>query len=129
MNAPKVYISIPMAGQPREGLELARMAEDVVRAMGGIPVVPHDIPPYDHEGPCPRGYATSNGHSSACFLRSDLIEMLRCDYVLFGPGWERSVGCSQGEMSTAALCGMEILFFDAESGEIRDSRHNYLLSF
>lgn len=122
----RIYISVPMAGQPDNGMQQARMIEDVVRAMGGEPVVPHDIPAYVHDGGCPPGYATNGGHSSACWLRGDLIEMLKCDAILLGHGWQHSVGCRL-EMNVAAHCGIEILFFDNETAEISDTENNVII--
>lgn len=51
-------------------------------------------------------------HSWACYLKHDLIAMLRdCDTILMLDGWQDSHG-ARLEMSTAAAVGMRILFQD-----------------
>lgn len=127
MNEPAVYVSVPMAGTEDHGLKMARMIEDVVRSLRGEPVVPHDVTAWPHDGDCPPGYTISEGHSSACWLRGDLIELLQCDYVVLAPNWEHSVGCRL-EASVAMHCGIPLLFFHVD-GEIVNSSGGYLLDF
>ena len=115
-----LYLSVPMHGMPNKNLELARMMEAVVTALGEAVVVPHEVTPIEHEGPCPDGYSVSEGHSSACHLRADIaVMLLKCDAILMGPGWHLSRGCML-EMQVATSCGLDIYFFDATSGVIRD---------
>lgn len=49
-------------------------------------------------------------HSWACCLRYDLAQMLLvCDTIVMLDGWQDSHG-ARLEMSTAAACGMTVLF-------------------
>lgn len=117
----RIYVSVPMANSPDMGVALARRIADRVIAFGGIPVVPHDIEARPHSGPCPAGYgAAQEGHSSACWLRADILIMLDCDGVVFGVGWPGSTGAKL-EMNVAASCGLPLYFDDDRVGVIRDT--------
>jgi hypothetical protein len=77
-----------------------------------VPLVPHDVEPYEHEGPCPASHPaeTTSDHGVACFLRRDLVAMLsRCDGIYVLRGWERSIG-ARLEVQVAAACGLLIEF-------------------
>lgn len=102
----KIYISGPIAGYP-EFKEIFESAAVHLRSLGYEVVNPCDILPYPHMGECPKGYATANGHSSACYLRTDLEALLTCDAVFMLPKWEQSVG-ARLEHSVAAHCGLLI---------------------
>lgn len=128
MNRKRIYISIPMHGKVGNGIDPARMMQQIVNSLNGIGVVPHDLAAYEHSGPCPPAYATANGHSAACWLRGDLIELLRCDGFVLGPGWEHSVGCRL-ELSVAAHCGIPIYYADLEEGHILNSTYHPIASF
>lgn len=110
----KIYISGPISGYENSNRPAFNQTALAVRALGHLPVIPHDIPPWPHDGPCPRSYAMGgNGdspHSAACFLRGDLSFMLRvCDALLMLKGWEASVG-ARLEHQVAASCGMPIYY-------------------
>jgi hypothetical protein len=102
----KIYISGPIAGYPafREVFESAAIH---LTHMGHEVVNPCDIPAHEHEGKCPKGYATANGHSSACYLRTDLKGLLDCDAIFMMSGWEQSIG-ARLEHSVAAHCGLKL---------------------
>lgn len=112
------YISGPIAGQPDLNGELFRAAErrltnnrNTRKFRYDLVLVPHDIPPYVHEGDCPPSYVTNEEHSAACYLRTDLSTMLLyATDVWMLPGWEASVG-ARLEMQVAAACGLRIHFF------------------
>ena len=109
----KYYISIPMRGHANLNEPLAREMAAKIEQRGDVAVVPHDIPVYDHDGPCPeaRDYGISGSeHSGLCYLRADLIEMLTCDIVLMGPRWSYSRGCT-AEYNTARLLGIPIQYW------------------
>src|SRR5688572_6994579 len=112
------YISGPIAGQPDLNGAMFRAAE---RRLTGqrtlrkfrydLVLVPHDIPPYQHEGECPPSYVKNGEHTAACYLRTDLHTMLEhATDVWMLPGWEASVG-ARLEMQVAAACGLKIHFF------------------
>lgn len=105
-----VYISGPIDGKPDRNEKAFRAAELYLQRMGYQTLVPHDIPAYAHDGGCPRGYAEGEGHSSACWIRSDLIEMLvRCDAIYMIEGWEMSRGAKL-EFEVAVLSGFLIWY-------------------
>ena len=109
----KYYISIPMRGHANLNEPLAREMAAKIEQRGDIAVVPHDIPVYDHDGPCPEAndYDVSGSeHNGLCYLRADLIEMLTCDIVLMGPRWSHSRGCT-AEYNTARLLGITIQYW------------------
>lgn len=112
------YVSGPIAGYPELNEPLFRAAARRLVGTRVSPqrkydkvVVPHDIDPHQHEGPCPASYVQNGDHTAACYLRTDLIEMLRsADDVWMLPGWEASVG-ARLEMQVAAACGLGVKFF------------------
>lgn len=109
----KIYISGGIHGYPPEVQEkFFREQAERLQIRGWDAVVPHDIPAY-HPNPetrCPRSYASGNGHSAACWLRGDLIEMLKCDAVVMVGEWERSVGAALVEHHTACAAGIPIYY-------------------
>lgn len=107
----KVYIS--GAIHKHEGAErFFRRAAERVKIRGHHPVVPQDIAAYhpDPEQECPPSYAEGNGHSSACWLRGDFIELLQCDAIVMIGNWHSSVG-AQREHSVACWSGIPIYYF------------------
>lgn len=114
-----VYTSFPIAQDPDHKAHADRMAV-LVRLNGGVPLNPLSIEPYAHDGICPASYTEANGHSAACFLRQDIIEMLECDYILFGQGCWESIGCRL-EMTVAELCGIPF-WFEGAGSTIVDSQ-------
>jgi hypothetical protein len=107
----KVYISGPIAGYPNRNEEAFRAAAMRVRRRGHAPVVPLDIPPWVHDGPCPRGYTGGEpGHSSCCFLRADLAVLGQCDAILMLEKWEWSQGGTL-EHRFAIMTGVPVYYF------------------
>lgn len=103
----RIYLSGPMAGQPHAGIAAFNKVAKLVREIGHVPVMPQDLPPWSHEGECPPAYSEGNGHSAACWMRSDLAAMLQCDAVLMLGAWHNSVG-AQREHSVACWTGMPV---------------------
>lgn len=107
-----VYICGPMSGKPNLNQESFILAQEYLLSLGKPSVRPHDIPAKEHPGTeCPESYAAAQeGHSAACFLRSDIAYMLmECDELFVLPGWETSVG-ARLEINVAAACGLSIVF-------------------
>ena len=90
----RVYVAGPMSGHAGMNRPAFESAAATLRSHGHEPFIPHDIDPADHDGPCPTTYAAAqSSHDSACYLRADLIAMLRrADAVYFLPGWRHSRG-------------------------------------
>lgn len=109
----RVYISGPIDGQPNRNEEAFRKAERYLKALGYSTLVPHDIPAFEHLGgrqDCPRGYAAGGGHSSACWIRGDLLSMLQtCDGIFMLHDWEMSRGANL-ELHVATLCGFSTFY-------------------
>lgn len=114
-------MSGPIAGHPDLNEPMFRAAQRRLNnEMRRVPLkkwdydhvlVPHDIPPHHHEDNCPTSYVQNGAHSAACYLRADILEMLKvATDVWFLPGWEASVG-ARLEMQVAAACGLGIKFF------------------
>lgn len=107
-----VYVCGPMSDYPEHNEPAFRAAAREVSERGALPVIPHAIDAVEHEGPCPRSHgATVTGdHGVACYLRADLVYMLRhCDEVYVLRGWEASVG-ARLEVQVAAACGLPLEF-------------------
>ena len=115
--APRAYIALPMSGIPDWNEPLARRAADYVRTLGYDPLVPHDIEPGPHEGPCPQrdgqNYPGLGEHTGHCYLRADLREMLSAVVVFAAPGWENSYGASV-EIRTAEAVGIPVFHLPDE---------------
>jgi hypothetical protein len=123
----RLYVSHPINGHDDRNAALAEEIAQSVDLSGGVAVLPIDIPALSHSGPCPNGYVAAQGdqHSSSCYLRADLIEMLMCDGVVAGPDWGSSIGCRH-EISTALLCGMPVYFYFRHNGRIMDSEGHWV---
>lgn len=107
----KIYISGAIHLQPAAGERFFREYEKFVTTRGHIAVVPHDIKAY-HPNPrkdCPPSYSEQRGHTAACWLRGDFIELLKCDALLMIGTWENSVG-AQREHSLACWSGIPIFY-------------------
>jgi Domain of unknown function (DUF4406) len=107
-----IYVCGPMSGYPNHNEERFRFVAQQLERQDFVPVVPHDVKPIEHEGPCPASHVaeTTGKHDVACFLRADVIAMLeRCDGIYVLRGWETSVG-ARLEVSVAAHCGLSIEF-------------------
>ena len=115
------YVAGPIAGHAEFNEPLFRAAErrltsprNQVSHRYDLVLVPHDIPPFRHEGPCPPSYTSNGEHTAACYLRTDLSTMLAyATDVWFLPGWEASVG-ARLEIQVAAACGLALHFFDQQ---------------
>ena len=90
-----VYISGPVTSNPmcpdRETNKHAfRHAEHFINQMFPLATVvnPLDVPPTCGAQEC----GEYDGHSWNCWLRGDLIAMLKCDTILMLPGWIYSEG-------------------------------------
>lgn len=112
------YISGPIAGYPELNEAMFRAAKRRLEAERGArkfrydkAIVPHDVPAWQHEEPCPPSYVQNGDHTAACYLRTDLIVMLtQAQDIWMLPGWEASVG-ARLEMQVAAACGLGVKFF------------------
>lgn len=106
-----VYIAGPISGMPEGNEPAFRAAAERLEAAGHVVHVPFDIGAWPHENePCPTGYTAERGHSSACWLRGDLVRMLLdCDAIYCLRGWERSRGASL-EHRVAVECGLTVLY-------------------
>ena len=111
IRAYDVYVAGPIRGYENGNRPAFYAAQDLIKDTYGWRVtVPHDIPAYHHDGPCPHthlGKPLLSEHTDACYLRGDLIEMLQCDGIALLPGWEASAG-ARLEFSVASQCGMDI---------------------
>jgi hypothetical protein len=110
-----LYISGGITGIP-DFTERFDLAKKIVADRGDSPVSPLDVKPFcisqyhgDPEPSCEEwpGNPRSNGHTWGCWLRGDLIEMLRCDGIITLPGWERSSG-AQLEVVTGLRVGLTL---------------------
>jgi hypothetical protein len=115
-----IYVAGPMGGYPNLNEEAFRATEKfITERLQLTALIPHDIPPYQHNGACPDGFRRSEGsaHSECCYARNDLVYMLRdCLSVVVLPKWQPSVG-PRLEVTTAAQTGMPIRFL--EDGQLR----------
>lgn len=108
----KIYISGPIAGIPDFKDHFFTAELELQRLHGSVSVInPTVVPAWDHIGECPPSYTgVVNGHTAACYLRGDLLAMLRyCDALFMLSGWENSIG-ARLEHSVAAHCGMPIYY-------------------
>lgn len=107
------YVCGPMSSRPNLNEDEFRAAASVLsRHPNQLDViVPHDVRPDEHDGPCPVGHPaeTSGKHGVACYLRADLRALLSCDEVFVLRGWEASVG-ARLEVQVAAACGLTLVF-------------------
>lgn len=109
VTAMRVYLSGPIAGMPDQNKDAFMLAAARVQRRGHVPVIPLAIAAWQHDGPCPRGYTVGEGHSSACWLRADLLVMLQCDAVVMLRGWEWSQGGTL-EHRVAVMTGLSVYY-------------------
>ena len=105
-----IYISGPITHH--RGEDQFAPAASRLKALGYEVLNPKDVPPCPDRSCTLLPYEIERGweHSWACFLKHDLIAMLKmCDTILLLDGWQDSHG-SRLEMSTAAAVGMKIMF-------------------
>jgi hypothetical protein len=126
VNFPRYYVAGPIAGYPeynRPAFERAKLWL-VERDPNATAVIPHEIPPAEHDGECPPSPVASTGeHAVPCYLRTDLQVLLESDHVYVLRGWEASNG-ARLEIQVAAACGIPLEFelydegtFDATAEE------------
>ena len=100
----KVYISGPITGYDLQERRTAfARAAEYIRRKGGQPVNPLELG-YD---PGRMDYAAHMG--------TDIAALLRCDTVMFLPGWHASDGCTL-EFAAARIYGKHIIFYAEEEG-------------
>lgn len=116
---PTVYMCGPMAGYDGLNEPAFLAAGHSIWERGDEPLLPHDIMPHEHSGPCPKVYGDDriSDHDGGCYLRGDLAALLdRADSLYVLPGWSRSRG-AQIEVLIARLLLIPIEFHpDAERG-------------
>lgn len=104
------YISGPMAGKEASNLPAFRAAAARLASLGHTYQIPHDITPWQHGGECPPGYASNEGHTSACLLRGDLFWLItQAEALYMLRGWENSIG-ARLEHEVASRCGFPIFY-------------------
>ena len=107
----RVYLSGPIAGVPDFRDRFAAAGEAARAKLGDVEIIdPCDVAVLSHDGvPCAPGYSSGEdtGHSSACFMRTDLIALLTCDEIWMLHGHERSRGATV-ELAVARACGMVV---------------------
>lgn len=87
----KIYISGPIAIDPvRQRAEFAN-AEILLRSARYDPVNPFLVPACE-ENDCKPFPQEEGEHSWECFMKYDLLAMLKCDAVAMLPRWEWSPG-------------------------------------
>ena len=107
----RVYLSGPIAGVPDFRDRFAAAGEAARAKLGDVEIIdPCDVAVLSHDGvPCAPGYSAGEnaGHSSACFMRTDLIALLTCDEIWMLPDHGRSRGATV-ELAVARACGMVV---------------------
>ena len=115
---PRAYVCGPMAGKPGLNADQFERARWLVEQRGHEAVVPHNLSPYTHDGPCGVVYGPGGGaeaeHDGGCYLRGDLAVMVMCEYVFRLPGWERSKGACI-ESGIAVTLAIPIVDADADA--------------
>jgi hypothetical protein len=107
-----IYVSGPISGYPERNAPAFVRSARILRARGHEVVIPHEIDAVHVRGQeqCASGYDQADGHTSACFLRGDLLYLLQhCDAAYFLRGWEWSRG-ARLEHVVAAECGLELFY-------------------
>lgn len=106
----RLYIAGPISGKEERNLPAFRAAQRFVVSRGYEALIPHEIRPWQHhKEPCPEGYDSFDGHSSACYLRADLRALLGCEGVFMLRGWQYSRGGSL-EHRVAVECGLALYY-------------------
>lgn len=100
----KVYISGPITGLTPDVYRKAFADRaEWVRAQGWEPVDPCEV---DHVSGC----SCHNGgdHTWSCYMRTDLLVLLRCDAITTLPGWQGSNG-ARAEVFVASVAGLRFV--------------------
>jgi hypothetical protein len=116
-----IYISGPIMGNEDHATQF-RAAAGMLNGLGYLAVDPHDVLACSPmlsvgsdllEAPiCQDAYSSgrvevAGGHTWECYVKHDLIEMLKCDCLFMLDGWTTSRGAML-EMSTAMSCGIPV---------------------
>lgn len=119
----KIYVAGPIFGKPDRNLPMfRRVADQVMSQLLATPVIPEDIKPTEHDGPCPPGRRSEGmPHSETCYLRADIAELLTCDAIAMLPGWIDSIGAKL-EMQVASHCGLFFYSYSETSGRLDSFR-------
>ena len=116
---PRAYVCGPMAGKPGLNADQFEKARCLVEQRGHESMVPHNLSPYTHDGPCGVVYGPGKGaeaeHDGGCYLRGGVAVMVMCDYIFRLPGWEGSRG-AKIEARIAAHLGIPVE--DADPDEL-----------
>jgi len=112
------YICGPMAGHDKLNIHKFRAVKNYLKsALKMSAIIPHEIAPHPHDPDnphCPESFRKNpnSEHAECCYLRGDIIVMLRdCKSVYILPGWNASNG-GRLELMIAAQAGLPTVFID-----------------
>lgn len=125
----RVYIAGPIAGYPDANRAAFEDAADRLRALGHVPINPHEVTPYEHEGDCPPGLPGGEAatHNAPCYMRTDITAMLTCDAIYLLPGWQKSEGARIEYLIAAHVCGLDVL--NTDTYRVPDPPRSVLAAF
>ena len=106
----RIYVAGPIFGKPdRNEKAFREMADKVQYQLRATALVPHDIAPWEHPNqPCPAGRRSEGAtHNEACYLRSDIANMLTCDGIALLDDWQTSLG-GRTELTVANATQMSV---------------------
>lgn len=103
----KVYISGAITGMPNKNKEEFKKYEDKFINLGYEVINPHNIFS-DEEVERIESMDISEDEKWCIFLKEDLIQMLKCDFVAVLPNWEHSRGANL-EIKTALGVKMPVI--------------------
>lgn len=99
MSKKKIYISLPITGQPIvEARRKAQAIKTEISKMGHVVITPFDV--------CPK-----KDMPYSYYMGKDIMALLECDAILMMPGWSASKGC-MAEFEVAKIYNKELLFFN-----------------
>ena len=112
----KVYISGQITGLSHDEYHhLFGRAEALLLDHEMIPVNPLRVQACEAED-CGLGDTKPNGeylHSWQCYLKHDIIEMLKCDSIIMLPNWINSEG-AKFELDVASRCGLTVAYLNPD---------------
>lgn len=111
----KAYISGPIM-YSTDDTDMFKVCEGLLRDMSWGAVNPKNVRACVDSGRLadrrcrllPHEIEKGMDHSWSCYLRYDLVAMLRCDAIVLLPGWQDSHG-ARLEQQVALACGLSIL--------------------
>ena len=109
MSHGTMYVSGPIMYADADAEDQFKKWSKTLALLDWDPIDPRDIPA-KCGGACitlPHEDEKGMAHSWKCFLRYDLMAMLKCDGVFMIPGWHDSHG-ARLEMQTAVACGIPV---------------------